>query len=93
MAYKVSALQDVLDDLKKYSDNRLVRAFERKIAELANEPRPIGSLLLHGKKIKPHTYRIRVARKYRAVYQVDDPNATVTIIEIRAKGKSKILAP
>ncbi|MDQ1637985.1 MAG: mRNA interferase RelE/StbE [Pyrinomonadaceae bacterium] len=50
---------------------------KRSIATLADNPRPKGCLKLTGRA----GWRIRVG-DYRVIYEVDDPNRTVTVLDI-----------
>jgi len=50
---------------------------KRSVSALADSPRPQGCLKLTGRA----GWRIRVG-DYRIIYEVDDPNRTVTVLDI-----------
>ncbi len=50
---------------------------KRSVSALAENPRPQGCLKLTGRA----GWRIRVG-DYRVIYEVDDPNRTVTVLDI-----------
>lgn len=50
---------------------------KRSIFALAEDPRPQGCLKLTGRA----GWRIRIGN-YRVIYEVDDPNQTVTVLDV-----------
>jgi mRNA interferase RelE/StbE len=64
--------------------NEIMLAIERKIDELANNPRPHGCKKLSGMF---NTYRIRIGN-YRVIYTLEDRMLTVIIIKIAYRKES-----
>ena len=64
---------------KKLADIPLrdYRRVKSSIAALSDNPRPPGCLKLTGRP----GWRIRVG-DYRIIYEVDDPNRTVTVVDV-----------
>jgi len=60
-------------------DASVIRRVISRIEGLAKEPRPSGSLKLHGEQ---NLWRIRIG-DYGVVYSVDDQQHTVDIVRIR----------
>ncbi len=66
----------------KKKTSKLIRKFPKEIRErvdeaieaLADDPRPKGR-----REIKPGTWRIRIGRRYRVIYKIDDEKRTVTV--------------
>jgi len=59
-------------------NSRVREAVLLKAYALGRDPRPHGSLKLHG---APARYRIRVG-DYRIVYAIDDESRTVTVLDV-----------
>jgi addiction module RelE/StbE family toxin len=57
-----------------------IKRIDTAILALGSEPRPLGSIKLHGGK---DLYRIVVAAEYRIVYEVVDSSAVVTVVRVR----------
>ncbi len=49
------------------------------IASLANDSRPDGCKKLKG---EDSLYRIRVAKKYRIIYEIKDKKLTITVVKV-----------
>ena len=58
---------------------KIQRQLIARIEALASNPRPAGCKLLYTEK---KLYRIR-SGDYRIIYQIDDPEKTVTIVRVR----------
>jgi mRNA interferase RelE/StbE len=54
------------------------------IRSLADDPRPVGSTKLTG--FDPPAWRVRVGG-YRIVYEVDDSNVVVVIVDVAPRGE------
>ena len=63
-----------LDKVAPFDRNRIIR----KIAELAQDPRPVGVKKLRGAE---DFYRIRVG-SYRVIYQIRGRAVTVTVVRV-----------
>jgi mRNA interferase RelE/StbE len=55
------------------------------IDELASDPRPAGALPLTGMR---GIWRIRVAKDYRVIYAINDPDQVIRIIEVRHRSEA-----
>ena len=80
-AYKVFFKQSVENDLKGIPPRDLKKILQR-IATLADEPRPRGSIKLSGQE----RYRLRQGR-YRILYSIQDDVLTVWVVKV---GQRKI---
>ncbi len=76
MSYDVNILPRAQKQLMKLPREVYERVREA-LQALADEPRPHGCLKLTGRE----GWRIRVG-KYRVIYEIDDDNRTVTILDI-----------
>jgi len=76
MSYNLSIgrrVQKVIDQLP----TNVYHQIRSSIADLAQTPRPVGCIKLIGEE----AWRIRVG-DYRVVYEIDDKNQTVNIIQV-----------
>jgi len=76
--YNLLASKSAVKQLSKLTLSIRER-INRRIENLALDPRPPGSTMLEG--TKEAVYRIRVG-SYRVLYQVDDAEPTVTILRV-----------
>jgi mRNA interferase RelE/StbE len=76
MSYTVSILPRAQRQLAKLPSDVYERVRDA-LRALAEEPRPHGCLKLTGRE----GWRIRVGQ-YRVIYEIDDANRTVTILDI-----------
>jgi mRNA interferase RelE/StbE len=76
MSYTVQILPRTQKQLAKLPADVYPRVRDA-LRELADNPRPSGCLKLTGRE----GWRIRIGR-YRAIYEIDDTNRTVTILDI-----------
>jgi mRNA interferase RelE/StbE len=76
VTYAITILRRAQKELSGLPQEPYVRVREA-IRKLAEEPRPDGSKKLTGRL----GWRIRVG-PYRVVYEIDDPNHTITIMHI-----------
>jgi mRNA interferase RelE/StbE len=53
---------------------------EDRIERLADDPRPVGCIALHGKQFKG-LYRVR-SGNYRIIYQVQDASLSVSVVKV-----------
>jgi mRNA interferase RelE/StbE len=75
--YKVVIGKQVLKSCEKIQVTYL-QGIKKAINDLANDPRPFGSVKLTGSQ---NTYRIR-AGIYRIIYTIEDKILTVKVIKI-----------
>ncbi len=76
MNYKIDYLIDLDKALKKIL-KRDAKKIKDKILNLANDPRPQGSIKMSGKEL----YRIR-AGDYRVIYAIYDSKLLVLVVEV-----------
>lgn len=76
MNYKIDYLIDLDKALKKIP-KRDAKKIKEKILNLANDPRPQGSIKMSGREL----YRIR-AGVYRVVYSIYDSKLLVLVVEV-----------
>jgi mRNA interferase RelE/StbE len=76
--YSISFARSARKELEKISINVAERILT-KIESLAENPRPIGVIKLHGQK---NLWRMRVG-DYRVVYSIDDFSKTIDVSVIR----------
>ena len=76
--YRVLILRPALDELEAIDRKMDRRRIVRRIAALAEDPRPRGCEKLSGSR---NRFRIRQG-DYRVVYAIDDGQATVTVFRI-----------
>ena len=77
MSYQVEFTRPADKQLKALSIN-IQERLRPKIASLAQEPRPIGSVKLQG---NDDLYRIRVGT-YRVIYKIQDDRLLVLVVKI-----------
>jgi mRNA interferase RelE/StbE len=78
MMYEVVVKPSVLRQVRKL-ELEIQDEIESAIESLAAEPRPDGCKKLKG---EDSLYRIRVARKYRIIYEIKDKKLTVTVVKV-----------
>ncbi|MCS6829072.1 MAG: type II toxin-antitoxin system RelE/ParE family toxin [Armatimonadota bacterium] len=80
MSYSVNILPRAQKQLAKLPQDAYVRVRDA-LRKLADTPRPTGCLKLAGRD----GWRIRVG-DYRVIYEIDDANLTVTVLDIGHRG-------
>jgi mRNA interferase RelE/StbE len=78
MMYEVVVKPSVLRQVRKL-ELEIQDEIESAIDSLAAEPRPDGCKKLKG---EDSLYRIRVARKYRIIYEIKDKKLIVTVVKV-----------
>ncbi len=76
--YEVLVKPAVLRQTKKL-DAPIQIAVQETIESLANEPRPEGCTKLKGAE---NLYRIRVAKNYRIIYEIQDKQLIVIVVKV-----------
>jgi mRNA interferase RelE/StbE len=76
--YEVVVKPSVLRQVRKL-ELEIQDEIESAIDSLAAEPRPDGCKKLKG---EDSLYRIRVARKYRIIYEIKDKKLIVTVVKV-----------
>lgn len=80
MTYKIDYDINIEKALKKIPKRDAI-AIKEKISNLAEDPRPLGSIKLSGKE---DLYRIR-AGDYRIIYSIFDHQLVILVVEVEGR--------
>ena len=76
--YRIEVRPGVERWFRKLRDERLKVRLTEAMARLADNPRPVGALKLHGAEAR---YRLRVG-DYRIIYEIHDRLLVVLIVDV-----------
>jgi mRNA interferase RelE/StbE len=73
------------EKLRSGLPREVINAIDRAAQNLATNPRPDGVAKLRG--ALEGLWRIRIRRNYRLIYEIDDADRTVTIVDVGDRGR------
>ena len=79
--YTIEVKQSAQKDIEAISTKRDRQRVVKRIAALADDPRPQGCMKLSGRE----AYRVRQGR-YRIIYTIEDTKLIVEIVKIGSRG-------
>lgn len=80
MTYRLAITETARKDLRRLTDDSIVRRINPKLDALCENPRPHGA-----KKLEADVgWSVRVG-DYRIVYEIDDKQKIVTIVRVRSR--------